>query len=98
MDHDRIEPAVASIPGPRAGGVDRLPRSTRRHFDPTYAFVWDLDGAAAGPFSIDVDGNVLLEFTSQVRAAPLGYNRPDITAGLEAFDLPRPTNMAGRNI
>ena len=62
-----------------------------------YDFVWDLAEEAAGPFVTDVDGNVLLDFTAHVGAAPLGYNNPKILDPLREFDLVDPLKIAGQD-
>jgi 4-aminobutyrate aminotransferase len=62
-----------------------------------YDFVWDLAGEADGPFCTDVDGNVLMDFTSHVGAAPLGYNNPKIMERLREFDLVDPLTIAGQD-
>ena len=62
-----------------------------------YEFVWDYLADAEGPYVTDVDGNVFLDFTSHVAAAPLGYNNPKIADKLDAFDLPDPGKIAGQD-
>jgi len=55
-----------------------------------FEFVWDHEAPAIGPFCTDVDGNVLMDWTGQVGAMPLGYNNPKIMEPLEEFDLVDP--------
>jgi len=63
-----------------------------------YEFVWDRTAPAEGPFCTDVDGNVLMDFTSHVAAAaPLGYNNPKIMEPLAEFDLVDPLKIAGQD-
>jgi 4-aminobutyrate aminotransferase len=52
---------------------------------------------AEGPFCTDADGNVLLDFTSHVGAAPLGYNNPDLLDRMAEFDLVDPLKIAGQD-
>ncbi|WP_436343499.1 aminotransferase class III-fold pyridoxal phosphate-dependent enzyme [Natronorubrum sp. FCH18a] len=97
MDRDTVEPEVATMPGERAS---RWAEYHHRFAAPStyvYEFVWDTSADAVGPFCTDVDGNVLLDFTSHVAAAPLGYNNPDIREKLEAFDLVDPLKIAGQD-
>ncbi|MFU8867937.1 aminotransferase class III-fold pyridoxal phosphate-dependent enzyme [Natronococcus sp.] len=97
MDRDTVEPQVGTIPGERA---KRWADSHHRHAAPStyvYEFVWDTQAEAIGPFCTDVDGNVLMDFTSHVGAAPLGYNNPAIREKLEAFDLVDPLKIAGQD-
>jgi len=63
-----------------------------------YEFVWDAGGEAIGPFCTDVDGNVLLDFTShEPPPPPLGYNNPTIREKLRAFDPVDPLKIAGQD-
>ncbi|MDQ2048971.1 aminotransferase class III-fold pyridoxal phosphate-dependent enzyme [Natronolimnohabitans sp. A-GB9] len=97
MDRDTIEPSVGEIPGERAR---RWVDFHHEHAAPSthvYEFVWDTTAEAIGPFCTDVDGNVLLDFTSHVAAAPLGYNNPAVREKLEAFDLVDPLKIAGQD-
>ena len=97
MDRDVAEPRVDDLPGPRARSqVDRH-RAVAAPSTYLYDFVWDPTAPADGPFCTDVDGNVLLDFTCHVGAAPLGYNHPAIAARLEAFDLVDPLKIAGQD-
>ncbi len=97
MDRDTAEPEVDSLPGDRA---QRWVEYHHEHAATTtyvYEFVWDLDGDATGPFCTDVDGNVLMDFTSHVASAPLGYNNPLVLDRLAAFDLVDPNKIAGQD-
>ncbi|WP_135302869.1 class-III pyridoxal-phosphate-dependent aminotransferase [Haloarcula amylovorans] len=97
MDRDTAEPTVDSFPGPRAR--DRASRHAAVAAPSThvYEFVWDPTADAIGPYCTDVDGNVLLDFTSHVAAAPLGYNNPHLLARLDEFDLVDPLKFAGQD-
>ncbi|MEF8757205.1 MAG: aminotransferase class III-fold pyridoxal phosphate-dependent enzyme [Halobacteriales archaeon] len=97
MDRHTAEPTVGDFPGDRAG---RWVEYHRRHAATStyvYDFVWDVTKDAEGPFVTDPDDNVLLDFTSHVAAAPLGYNNPKIMDDLAEFDLVDPTKMAGQD-
>lgn len=97
MNRDTVQPRVDSLPGERA---DRWIDYHRRYAAPStaaYEFVWDVTEAAIGPFCTDIDGNVLLDFTSHIAAAPLGYNNPTLAARLDRFDLPSPSKIAGQS-
>ncbi len=97
MDRDTVEPAVESFPGERADRWIDHHQQVAAPSTPSYEFVWDLTDEAVGPFCTDVDGNVLLDFTSHVASAPLGYNNPTLRARLDEFDLPNPSKFAGQN-
>jgi len=97
MDRDTAEPSVSSLPGERAR--EWVDYHHERAAPSTYVFefVWDHTAPAEGPFCTDVDGNVLLDMTSHVAAAPLGYNNPRLAERMDEFDLPDPTKIAGQD-
>jgi len=97
MDRETAEPSVAGIPGKRAEQWVDYHHQTAAPSTYVYEFVWDLSGPAEGPFCTDVDGNVLMDFTSHVAAAPLGYNNPKIMEPLREFDLVDPLKIAGQD-
>ncbi|WP_227353910.1 aminotransferase class III-fold pyridoxal phosphate-dependent enzyme [Haladaptatus salinisoli] len=97
MNRDTAEPRVREMPGEKAR---RWADYHHRFAAPTtyvYDFVWDITEDSVGPFCTDVDGNVLLDFTSHVAAAPLGYNNPKIAGKLRELDVPDPTKIAGQD-
>ncbi|XVH30931.1 aspartate aminotransferase family protein [Haloferacaceae archaeon DSL9] len=97
MDRETATPAVESFPGPRAREwID----AHHRHAAPSeysHEFVWDVTGEAVGPFVSDLDGNVLLDFTSHIGAAPLGYNNPKLRERMADVDIPDPLKIAGQD-
>jgi len=97
MDRETATPTVRSMPGERAREWAERHRERAAPSTYVYDFVWDLAGDAAGPFCTDVDGNVLLDFTSHVGSAPLGYNNPKILDRLREFDLVDPLKIAGQD-
>ncbi|SEV95259.1 aminotransferase class III-fold pyridoxal phosphate-dependent enzyme [Natrinema salifodinae] len=97
MDRATAEPQVETVPGERAGEWADYHHEFAAPSTYVYEFVWDATAEATGPFCTDVDGNVLLDFTSHVAAAPLGYNNPAIREKLEAFDLVDPLKIAGQD-
>ena len=97
MDRETAEPSVRSMPGEKA---EQWVSYHHEHAAPStyvYEFVWDITADAAGPFCTDVDGNVLMDFTSHVAAAPFGYNNPKIMDRLEEFDVVDPLKIAGQD-
>ncbi|WP_254768377.1 aminotransferase class III-fold pyridoxal phosphate-dependent enzyme [Salinilacihabitans rarus] len=97
MDRDTVEPQVDTVPGERA---KRWVEHHHRFAAPStyvYEFVWDTQADAIGPFCTDVDGNVLMDFTSHVAAAPLGYNNPAVRDRLAEFDVVDPLKIAGQD-
>ncbi|QLG47572.1 aminotransferase class III-fold pyridoxal phosphate-dependent enzyme [Natrinema halophilum] len=97
MDRATVTPAVDSLPGDRAREWVDYHHQFAAPSTYVYEFVWDASGEAVGPFCTDVDGNVLLDFTSHVAAAPLGYNNPAVLERLEAFGAVDPLKIAGQD-
>ena len=97
MNRETATPQVENFPG-------RLARERVAHHSSlaapstyVYEFVWDVTKPATGPFCTDADGNVLMDFTSHVGAAPLGYNNPALLERMESFDLVDPLKIAGQD-
>ncbi|SHG80681.1 class-III pyridoxal-phosphate-dependent aminotransferase [Halobaculum gomorrense] len=97
MDRDTADVQVAGMPGDRAREWAAYHREVAATTTYVYDFVWDITAEAEGPFCTDVDGNVLLDFTSHVAAAPLGYNNPKIMDRMAEFDMVDPTKIAGQD-
>ncbi|SIR23517.1 4-aminobutyrate aminotransferase [Haladaptatus litoreus] len=97
MDRETAEPQVREMPGKKAKQWSDYHHQFAAPTTYVYDFVWDITEEATGPFCTDVDGNVLLDFTSHVAAAPLGYNNPKIMDKIDEFDLPDPTKIAGQD-
>ena len=97
MNRETAEPTVDRIPGERAEQWVDHHHETAAPSTYVFEFVWDHSAPAEGPFCTDVDGNVLLDFTSHVAAAPLGYNNPKIMDRLQEFDLVDPLKIAGQD-
>ncbi|WP_129116495.1 aminotransferase class III-fold pyridoxal phosphate-dependent enzyme [Halegenticoccus tardaugens] len=97
MDRDSVEPQVGELPGKRAREWVEYHHRSAAPSTYVYDFVLDRSAPAEGPFCTDVDGNVLMDFTSHVAAAPLGYNNPKIMDTLAEFDLGDPLKIAGQD-
>jgi 4-aminobutyrate aminotransferase len=97
MDRETAEPAVTSMPGERAREWVEHHHESAAPSTYVFEFVWDHTAPAAGPFCTDVDGNVLMDFTSHVAAAPLGYDNRKLRARTAEFDLPDPSKIAGQD-
>lgn len=97
MDRSNASPDVSTLPGP--GAEHRVAHHMTHAATSTYVyeFVWDITQPAIGPFCTDVDGNILLDFTSHVGAAPLGYNNPTLLDSLSEFDIVDPLKIAGQD-
>jgi 4-aminobutyrate aminotransferase len=97
MDRDRVEPSVDELPGERVQEHVDYHHQFAAPSTYVYEFVWDYTAPADGPFCTDLDGNVLMDFTSHVGAAPLGYNNPKILDPLSQFSLVDPLKIAGQD-
>ena len=97
MDRDTTAPRVSELPGPRAREWVERQQDVAAPSTYVYDFVWDPTAPAEGPFCTDADGNVFLDFTCHVGAAPLGYNNPKITEPMAEFDLVDPLKTAGHD-
>ncbi|MFC7201649.1 aspartate aminotransferase family protein [Halospeciosus flavus] len=97
MDRETAEIHVEEMPGEAAREWASYHREHAAPSTYVYDFVWDTTEDAVGPFCTDVDGNVLLDFTSHVASAPLGYNNPKVLDRLAEFDLVDPTKIAGQD-
>ncbi|MBX0323298.1 aminotransferase class III-fold pyridoxal phosphate-dependent enzyme [Halomicroarcula sp. F13] len=97
MDRDSAEPSVDQFPGTRARERVAHHHEVAAPATHVYDFVWDVTADARGPYCRDVDGNVLLDFTSHVAGAPLGYNNPHLLDRLDEFDVVDPTKFAGQD-
>ncbi|WP_267640217.1 aminotransferase class III-fold pyridoxal phosphate-dependent enzyme [Haloarchaeobius amylolyticus] len=97
MDRDTAEPRVDHMPGSKAQEWVEYHHQFSAPSTYVYDFVWDITEDAEGPFCTDIDGNVLMDFTSHVAAAPLGYNNPKVMDRLAEFELIDPVKIAGQD-
>ncbi|MBZ6494207.1 aminotransferase class III-fold pyridoxal phosphate-dependent enzyme [Natrinema longum] len=98
MDRDTAEPDTDAIPGPNAQQWVDFHQEYSAPSEYSHEFVWDITREADGPFVTDVDGNVLLDFTCHIGAAPLGYNNQKVLGKLREFDLVEPMKIAGQDM
>jgi 4-aminobutyrate aminotransferase len=98
MDRDTAEPDTAALPGPNAAEWIAFHSEHAAPSEYSHEFVWDVTAEADGPFVTDVDGNVLLDFTCHIGAAPLGYNNEKVLSKLREFDLVEPMKIAGQDL
>ena len=98
MDRDTAEPDVGAFPGPNARKWISFHKEHAAPSEYSHEFVWDVIGDADGPFVTDVDGNVLLDFTCHIGAAPLGYDNEKVLSKLREFDLVEPMKIAGQDM
>ncbi|MFC6734276.1 MULTISPECIES: aminotransferase class III-fold pyridoxal phosphate-dependent enzyme [unclassified Haladaptatus] len=98
MDRATAEPDADTLPGPNAKKWISFHSDHAAPSEYSHEFVWDIVAEADGPFVTDVDGNVLLDFTCHIGAAPLGYNNEKVLSKLREFDLVEPMKIAGQDM
>ncbi|WP_254761766.1 aminotransferase class III-fold pyridoxal phosphate-dependent enzyme [Natrinema marinum] len=98
MDRDTAEPDADALPGPNAQQWVDFHQEYSAPSEYSHEFVWDVTREADGPFVTDVDGNVLLDFTCHIGAAPLGYNNETVLSKVREFDLVEPMKIAGQDM
>ncbi|MDS0300099.1 aminotransferase class III-fold pyridoxal phosphate-dependent enzyme [Halogeometricum sp. S1BR25-6] len=98
MDRHTAEPTAEGLPGPNAAEWIEFHSEHAAPSEYSHEFVWDVTAEADGPFVTDVDGNVLLDFTCHIGAAPLGYNNEKVLGKLREFDLVEPMKIAGQDM
>ncbi|WP_222917327.1 aminotransferase class III-fold pyridoxal phosphate-dependent enzyme [Natrinema sp. SYSU A 869] len=98
MDRDTAEPNADALPGPNAQQWVDFHQEHSAPSEYSHDFVWDVTREADGPFVTDVDGNVLLDFTCHIGAAPLGYNNAKVLDKVREFDLVEPMKIAGQDM
>ncbi|WP_336036200.1 aspartate aminotransferase family protein [Halobacterium yunchengense] len=97
MDRETAEPTVETLSGTASEEWIAAHQDVAAPSEYSHEFVWDVTGDAAGPFVTDLDGNVLMDFTCHIGAAPLGYNNPKVLDRLREFDLVDPLKIAGQD-
>ena len=82
-------------PGPKA--LDRQQKISKLStpFCGSFPFVFDKNGRGYGPYVMDVDGNVFLDFNSQICSNPIGYNHPAMIEALQPYLNRYPLKIAG---
>jgi len=97
MNRETAEPVVDALPGDLVEAWTDAHHDVAAPSEHALEVVWDVTGDSRGPFMTDLDGNVLLDFTCHIGAAPLGYNNPLVLEKLREFDLVDPLKIAGQD-
>ncbi len=86
---------VTTIPGPKSSKI--LSRLERRNggWGVAYPFVHSNDGS--GAYFKDIDGNIFLDFGSQIASNPLGYNHPALLSVSKEYCKRSPVKFAGQD-
>ncbi|MFA4886762.1 MAG: aspartate aminotransferase family protein [Candidatus Nanoarchaeia archaeon] len=64
-------------------------------YDPPYPFVYS--GKGQGVYCEDLDGNVFMDWASQIACQPLGYNHPRMIAVAKKYSTRSPLKLAGHD-
>jgi 4-aminobutyrate aminotransferase len=84
-----------TIPGPKSiRVVDKL-RELNGGWAVPYPFA--MSGNGAGSYCEDVDGNLFLDWGSQVATNPWGYNHPEMLAVVKKYSKRHPLKIAGQD-
>ncbi len=94
IEFDKIS-IVSRPPGQKA--LDRQQKISKLStpFCGSFPFVFDEQGRGSGPYVMDVDGNVFLDFNSQICSNPIGYNHPAMIDALQPYLNRYPLKIAG---
>ena len=82
-------------PGPKALNRQQKISKLSTPFCGSFPFVFDKQGRGNGPYVVDVDGNVFLDFNSQICSNPIGYNHPAMIEALQPYLNRYPLKIAG---
>ena len=83
------------IPGPKSLKILSALKRRNGGWSVSHPFVHSAKGH--GAYCEDVDGNVFLDFGSQITSNPLGYNHPELLEVLEAYSKRTPIKFAGQD-
>jgi 4-aminobutyrate aminotransferase len=97
MDRQKAEPTIRTLAGTASEEWITAHQDVAAPSEHSLEFVWDITSEAAGPFVTDIDGNVLIDFTCHIGAAPLGYNNPKVLDKFQNFNLVDPLKIAGQD-
>lgn len=83
------------VPGPKSLRILRRLRERNGGWSVSYPMV--LSGGGEGPYCRDIDGNVFLDFASQIASNPLGYNHPQLLEVMREYSVRFPVKYAGQD-
>ncbi|MDD5172350.1 MAG: aminotransferase class III-fold pyridoxal phosphate-dependent enzyme [Candidatus ainarchaeum sp.] len=84
-----------SIPGPKSLRILKGLKDKNGGWSVSYPLVFS--GKGEGPYCEDIDGNVFLDFASQIASNPLGYNHPELLETLKSYSGRSPIKYAGQD-
>ncbi len=86
---------ITALPGPKSEIILKKLQQHNGAWDFPYPFVHSREGS--GCYTKDLDGNIFLDWASQVASLPLGYNHPDILAAIKQYATKSPIKYAGQD-
>jgi 4-aminobutyrate aminotransferase len=83
------------VPGPKSYKILKQLKEKNGGWSVSYPFVHSSKGQ--GPYCEDLDGNVFLDFGSQIASNPLGYNNPELLKVVKRYSRRIPVKFAGQD-
>ncbi len=83
------------IPGPKSLKILKGLKRKNGGWSISYPLVFS--GRGKGPYCGDIDGNMFLDFASQIASNPLGYNHPALIGTLKEYAGRAPIKYAGQD-
>lgn len=83
------------VPGPKSFKILQELRKRNGGWSVAYPLVFS--GGGSGPYCEDIDGNMFLDFASQIASNPLGYNHPEMVRVVKSFSNRFPVKYAGQD-
>ncbi|MCH7568315.1 MAG: aspartate aminotransferase family protein [Nanoarchaeota archaeon] len=84
-----------SIPGPRSARILEGLKRKNGGWGVPHPLVFS--GKGRGAYCQDIDGNVFLDFASQITSNPLGYNHPEMLGVVKKYGKKFPVKYAGQD-
>lgn len=85
---------ISSVPGQKLHMI--LQRLKEKNGAKSLSYPMVFSGKGDGPYCEDIDGNVFLDFSSQIASNPFGYNHPDFLDLLKTINQ-FPVKYAGQD-
>ncbi|MEW6035288.1 MAG: aminotransferase class III-fold pyridoxal phosphate-dependent enzyme [Candidatus Micrarchaeota archaeon] len=85
----------SGVPGPKSLRILRKLKKVNGGWSISYPLVFS--GKGQGPYCEDIDGNVFLDFASQIASNPLGYNHPAMLETVKEYAGRFPVKYAGQD-
>jgi 4-aminobutyrate aminotransferase len=83
------------VPGPKSLRILKGLKQKNGGWSVSYPLVFS--GKGHGPYCEDIDGNVFLDFASQIASNPLGYNHPGLLDVVKGYSGRHPLKYAGQD-